>query len=153
MVFHHIISGGLILAINDARSITPSRQLSLQRAYRDRRATYVAELEARLRDIEEENKQLKAEVKQLRSALKELVSECARTSGYDVVRRQTHSNVNLERLTRYIAGTSYSRSTAEASRCIGQLSELPEFCAWSTCQFTGKYNQFKQYGELIGETL
>lgn len=134
-------------------TITPSRQLALQRAYRDKRATYVAELEARLRDIEEENKQLKAEVEQLRSALKEPVNEGARTSGYDVVRRHTYSIVDLESLIRYIAGTSYSRSTAEASRCIGQLSELPEFCAWSTCQFPGKYNQYKQYGELIGETL
>lgn len=69
-------------------TIPPSRELALQRAYRDRRAAHVAEIEARIRTVEEENKQLKAEVEQLRSALKKLADERARACG-EVVAQAT----------------------------------------------------------------
>ena len=47
----------------------PSRQLAHQRAYRDRKAAYVADLETRLKALDDENAKLRIEVGELRSVL------------------------------------------------------------------------------------
>ena len=47
----------------------PSRQLAHQRAYRDRKAAYVADLETRLKVLDDENAKLRSEVGELRSVL------------------------------------------------------------------------------------
>ncbi|KAI9450348.1 hypothetical protein F5148DRAFT_1290889 [Russula earlei] len=48
-------------------TVPPSRALTIQRAYRDRKAKYVADLEVRCRRAEEENEHLRKELDVLRS--------------------------------------------------------------------------------------
>jgi len=48
-------------------TLSPSRSLIVQRAYRDRKAKYVADLEDRCRRAEEENERLRKELEQARS--------------------------------------------------------------------------------------
>ncbi len=45
-----------------------SRGLAIQRAYRDRKARYIADLEDRCRKAEEENRRLKEELAQARTS-------------------------------------------------------------------------------------
>lgn len=62
-------------------TLPPSRALAIQRAYRDRKAKYVSDLEDRCRKAEEENERLRKELDLARSestitvANSELVSE------------------------------------------------------------------------------
>jgi len=48
-------------------TLPPSRALMIQRAYRDRRAKYLAELEERCRKAERENERLRKELELVRS--------------------------------------------------------------------------------------
>ncbi|KAH9957947.1 hypothetical protein BC827DRAFT_631502 [Russula dissimulans] len=61
-------------------TIPPSRALTIQRAYRDRKAKYIADLEDRCRKAEEENERLRKELVLLRSgsAVASINSEMAR---------------------------------------------------------------------------
>jgi cell shape-determining protein MreC len=48
-------------------TLSPSRSLIVQRAYRDRKAKYLADLEDRCHKAEEENKRLRKELELARS--------------------------------------------------------------------------------------
>lgn len=68
-IWHHPNKRGSQMARGRRKDTTlsPSRSLIVQRAYRDRKAKYVADLEDRCRRAEEENERLRKELEQARS--------------------------------------------------------------------------------------
>lgn len=66
-------------------TIPPSRALTIQRAYRDRKAKYLSDLEDRCRKAEEENERLRNELKLARS------ESAAPTVNSELVRRKKKS--------------------------------------------------------------
>ncbi|KAF8502271.1 hypothetical protein F5888DRAFT_1182452 [Russula emetica] len=104
-------------------TLPPSRPLIIQRAYRDRKAKYLSDLEDRCRKAEEENERLRNELELARSesATSIVNSELARVCS-DLMQNLEQTQKVLSLFQRRVLGTPQEQS--ESERVIPSATEL-----------------------------